>query len=90
MPYFLIALGLLLAYLDYLGSAHVTAAAQLTWQEVTAGNPPFYMWLGALLLVGLIGYVPDLKPISIGFLVLIVLALLLAHTSATAQLIKDL
>ncbi len=90
MPYMLIAIGLALGYLDYLGSANVKAAGALVYEEFTQGNTPFLKWFGALLLVGLIGYIPEMQNVSLGFLVLIVLAILLSHNSALNSIMKDL
>lgn len=44
-----------------------------------SGDGNFVYWVVALLLVGSIGYVPRLKPLSDGFLVLILLALILSR-----------
>ena len=44
-----------------------------------SGEGNFVYWIVALLLVGSVGYVPRMKPISDGFLVIIILALLLAR-----------
>ncbi len=44
-----------------------------------SGEGNFVYWIVALLLVGSVGYVPRLKPISDGFLVIIILALLLSR-----------
>ena len=90
MPYILVALGIVLAYLDYLGSANLEAAGSLLKQEIFTGNDPFYKWLGALILVGLLGYIPETRPIAMAMLTLIVLAIVLAHNGAYENLIKDL
>lgn len=90
MPYLLIAIGIVLAYLDYQGAANIKAASALVYDEFTQGNAPFLKWFGALLLVGLIGYIPDMQNVSLGFLVLIILAILLSHNGAVATLMKDL
>lgn len=44
-----------------------------------SGEGNFVYWIVALLMVGSVGYVPRLKPISDGFLVIIILALLLSR-----------
>ena len=42
------------------------------------GQPSFIYWLVAIFLIGAVGYVPKLKPISTAFLGLVVLVLFLA------------
>lgn len=44
-----------------------------------SGQGNFLYWIAALLLVGAVGYIPRLKPISDGLLVAIVLAVLLSR-----------
>lgn len=90
MPYFLILLGVALAYLDYQGAANVKAAGSLIYEEFTQGTSPFYKWFGALMLVGLLGYIPEMRGISTGFLVLIILAILLSHKGAFNTLVGKL
>jgi hypothetical protein len=68
--------------------------------QVTQGNPslvslvkddftgpaPFWKWMLAILLVGAIGYVPNLRPISRGFLVLVIIVFLLSNQGVFTQL----
>lgn len=76
MPFFLLIVGLML----------ITVAVRNT-QDVFvtlissdfSGPGNFLYWVAALLLFGLVGYVPKLKPVSDGFLVLILLALVLSR-----------
>lgn len=41
----------------------------------------FVAWFAAILLIGFVGYVPDLKPIANAMLVLVILVLLLANSN---------
>lgn len=43
------------------------------------GQANFIYWIAALLIIGAIGYVEKLKPVSDGFLVLVILVLLLSR-----------
>lgn len=90
MAYVLIALGVMLAYLDYMGSANVKAAGRIAWAELFGDAHPFYVWIGAIAIVGVIGYVDDLRPISTAFLVLILLSIILAHPDAWKQLVEGI
>ena len=47
------------------------------------GPDNFIFWVAAIIIIGLVGYIPKLKPISTGFLVLIVLVLFLKKGSST-------
>lgn len=89
MAYVLIAIGICLAYLDYLGKANLKAAGSLLYQENFSGNDPFYKWVGAMVIVAAIGYIPDMEPIATGFLILIFLGIVLSNKSGFAALIKD-
>lgn len=68
--------------------------------RVTAGNPslvsllkddftgtdPFWKWMLAILFVGALGYIPDLKPISRGFLALLIVVFFLNNKGVFSQL----
>jgi len=45
------------------------------------GPGNFFWWIAAIVLIGAIGFVPKLKPVSDAFLVLILLALILTRGS---------
>jgi hypothetical protein len=88
MPYALIAVGLALGYLDFLGWANVQSAGTMLKREMFTNNPPFYTWLGALILIGLIGYIPSGRPIAVAFLILVMLTMLLSHNNALVDTLK--
>jgi len=90
MPFVLIAFGIFLAYLDWLGSNNLVEAGSLAKQEMFSGSDPFYKWAGAFILVGMIGYIPEMRPISTAFLILIILGIALAHNGAVNNLTKAL
>jgi hypothetical protein len=43
------------------------------------GTDSYLVWIGAILLIGAIGYIDELKPIANSFLVLVVIVLLLSN-----------
>ncbi len=88
VAYFLIALGGALAYLDYLGSANLIAAGSLLKQEVFTGTDPFAKWAGAIIIVAMLGYIPEMRDVSMALLVLIFLVIILDHSSGFSALIK--
>lgn len=88
MPFALIGIGLALAWLDYLGTANLQGAGSLLQQEVFTGNNPFYKWAGALIIIGLIGYIPELRQFAVAMLVLVILSIALAHNGAVVNLEK--
>lgn len=87
MPYIVLAIGIILAWLDYEGADNIRQAGSLTKQELWSGNPSFWKWAGALIIVGAIGYIPDMDGIATAMLVLIILVMVLANNSGFAQLL---
>lgn len=90
MGYVLLALGLALAWLDYLGANNVKQAFSLAYTEVFTGKPPFWKWLGAIIIVGAIGYIPEMEPIATGLIVLILISIVLSHNTQFANIIGKL
>jgi len=90
MPFVLIALGTLIGYLDYLGAENLQAAGSLIYTETFGANDPFWKWLGAMIIIGMIGYIPDMEPVATAFLVLVVIAIVLAQHSSATTLLKGL
>lgn len=88
MAYVLLAIGIVLGYLDYLGTANLKAAGSLVYQETFGGTNPYYKWAGAMIIVGLMGYVPEMEPIATSLLILILLVLILSHSSGFSTLVK--
>lgn len=52
--------------------------------QLTSDLPGFAKWLGALLLIGLIGYVPGLETVSNGLLALVFIVLVLVPSNRSA------
>jgi hypothetical protein len=50
------------------------------------GGASFISWLFAFVIIGAIGYIPKLKPISNAFLVLLIVILFLSHKGFIAKL----
>ena len=88
MAYVLLALGGLLLYLEYEGT--VLDAGALLRDEVFNGPSPFWKWLGALIIVGAIGYIPELEDVAFWFLTLILISIVLSHKSGFNALLKGL
>lgn len=86
MPFALVGAGLVLAWLDYLGSANLSGAGALLSQEMFTNSDPFYKWAGAIIIIGLIGYVPGMRSISTAFLILVILSIALSKSGAVANL----
>lgn len=51
-----------------------------------SGTVPFWKWLLAILLIGAIGYIPNLAPISRGFMALVIIVFLLSNKGVFARL----
>lgn len=89
MAYVLLVVAVVFLWLDYLGSKNLKAAGSLLYSEMFEGSPPFYKFAGAIVIVGAIGYVPDMRRVSTMLLVLITLVIVLKHNSEFIKLIKD-
>ena len=70
--------------LIFVGSVLIVAAVRNTHSQLFAlikgdfvGPNNYIYWLVTILIIGAIGYVPRLKPISDGFLILVILVLFL-------------
>jgi len=57
-------------------------------KEDFTGNDPFWKWMLAILLIGSLGYVPNLRPISRGFMALVIVVFLLSNQGIFTQLQK--
>lgn len=88
MPYILIAIGIILAWLDYEGTGAIQQAGSLAKQELWSGNPAYWKWAGAIIIIGAIGYIPDMGGIATAMLVLVLVVMLLANNSGFAQLLQ--
>ena len=70
--------------------------------RITSGNPslvslikddftgtnPFWKWMLAIFLIGAVGYIPDMRPVSRGFMALVIVVFLLDNQGVFAQLQK--
>jgi hypothetical protein len=52
------------------------------------GSDPFWKWILAIFLIGAVGYIPDMRPISRGFMALVIIVFLLDNQGVFAQLEK--
>lgn len=50
------------------------------------GTDPFWKWMLAILLIGAIGYVPNLRPISRAFMALVIVVFVLSNQGLFTQL----
>jgi hypothetical protein len=88
MPYVLIAIGIILAWLDYLGTDSIQAAGSLANQEFFTGTPPFWKWAGAMIVIAAIGYIPDMAPVATAMLTLVLVVMILSNRGGFVQLIQ--
>lgn len=51
-----------------------------------AGTNPFWKWMLAILLIGAIGYIPNLRPISRAFMALVIIVFLLSNKGVFTNL----
>lgn len=76
MPFVLLFLGILFFVVSIQGTQ--TNLFTLLKSEFVGSNS-FVVWAAALIVIGLLGYIKPIKPISHAFMVLIVLVLVLAN-----------
>jgi hypothetical protein len=50
------------------------------------GSDPFWKWMLAILLIGAVGYIPNLRPISRAFMALVIIVFLLSNQGLFTQL----
>ena len=50
------------------------------------GTDPFWKWMLAILLIGSVGYIPNLRPISRGFMALVIIVFLISNQGVFTQL----
>lgn len=80
MPFALLIIGL---WLLIAGVRNTQDTLFLLIKGDFTGSDNFIFWFLAILIVGAIGYIPKLKPISVGFLVLILVVLFLKKGSSS-------
>lgn len=90
MPFVLIGIGLSAGWLAYLGMNNLAAAGSLLKQEWFTNQNPFYKWAGAIVLIGLVGYVPQLRKIAVAMLTLVILSIALSHLGPITALERAL
>ena len=61
-------------------------ALKLLKGDLVGGSDSYLVWLGAILLIGAVGYIDELKPLSNAFLALVVIVLLLSNGGFFQQL----
>lgn len=74
MPFALLIVGILLLIA---GVKNTQGTLYTLVQGDFTGQDNFLYWFTAILVIGAIGYVPKLKPLSTGFLILVILVLFL-------------
>lgn len=50
------------------------------------GQSPFWKWILAILFIGAVGYIPNLRPISRGFMALVIIVFFLSNKGVFTQL----
>jgi len=78
-----------------LGTVMVVSAARNTQTQLIGllksdftGKGNFIYWLISILAIGAVGYIPDLKPVSRAFLVLVVIVLILKNGGVFTQFLQ--
>lgn len=85
MPLFLILIGLILVISGAKGTTKELASLLKDDFAPTDSNVSFGVWIIAIVMVGALGYIPKLKPLSNAFLVLLFVGLMLSNRGFFAQ-----
>lgn len=64
------------------GNPSLTSLIQADFQ----GTDPFWKWMLAILLIGSVGYIPNLRPLSRAFMGLVIVVFLLSNKGLFTQL----
>jgi hypothetical protein len=88
MPFALVTIGLLMLVIGARGT-YQEFGSQLYGDLFGSGNQRgFIWWILAIVLIGLVGYAPRLKPLSHALLILVIVVILLANRGVAANLIS--
>lgn len=82
MPFALLAIGLLLVIAAY-NNTQDTLATQL--KQDFSGKTGFVYWIAAIVVVGALGYIKPLEPVSRAFLALILVILFLTNSGVFSK-----
>ncbi len=84
MPFALITIGLVI-FVTALNGTFRQFGSQV-YKDLFTNSPPFILWAAALVVVGLIGYIPKVKKPADWFMVLIIIGIILSNKGFFAQL----
>lgn len=87
MPFAIIIFGVVFILVGYQGSQ--SQFFSLLKGDFT-GTGNFVYWIVSILIIGSIGYIPRLKNISDGFLMLVIVVLFLSHKGFFSQFTQEL
>lgn len=82
MPYLFLIAGVVMV-VSAARNTHTQLLGLLKDDFTGKGN--FIYWMLSILIIGAIGYIPDLKPVSRAFLVLVIIVLFLQNRGVFAQ-----
>lgn len=84
MPFAMILAGVLL-FMTALNGTYKQFGSQL-YKDLFTDSPPFVYWVAALMVVGLIGYIPGAKKPADAFMALIIVAMVLKDGGLFTQI----
>lgn len=86
MPFAILFIGALLVVVGYRGTH--TDLLDLLKSDFTGSNN-FIFWIISILVIGAVGYIPRLKPVSDGFLALVILVLFISNPGFFARFMEQ-
>lgn len=89
MSFILLCLAIAFLWLAFKGAANIEAAFSVLQNSIFGGTSPFWKWEGSLIILYFIGQVPYLETPAKAFMVLVIVAIVLAHNGAWAKLVGE-
>jgi hypothetical protein len=86
MPIALVIIGIVLAVTAFRGT--YGDLGNLVIGDLTGGKDSFLVWLAAIVIVGMAGYIPKAETPARAFLALIILAMLLSNSGVFAKFVS--
>jgi len=83
MPIFFIFVAIILIATGLNGTTDELSTLVQGDFKTTNGKPSFFAWIIAIFVIGALGYVKDLKPLSTAFLVLLLVVIILVNGNPT-------
>jgi hypothetical protein len=90
MPFAFVTIGVVIFITALNGISNVKAFGSQLYNDLFTASPSFWQWATALIVVGMIGYIPKAKKPADAFMVLIVLGMVLKNGGGIQKALQSL